>query len=179
MKKRLLIGCGIAGLLGIGLCAGLAAFLVGWAFAVSQPVADASEQFLALVGQGKVAEAYASASDGVRAEQDEASFTQAVKQLGLSDYSSVSWDSRQVENREGTAEGTVTTRSGGTYRVCVRLVYEGGRWAVAGVRYGGVELVAIQVPPPVPPEAEAERGNSSLVKPPSPEGPVQPGPAHY
>ena len=166
MKKRLLIGCGIAGLLGIGLCAGLAAFLVGWAFAVSQPVADASEQFLALVGQGKVAEAYASASDGVRAEQDEASFTQAVKQLGLSDYSSVSWDSRQVENREGTAEGTVTTKGRGTYRVCVRLVYEGGRWAVAGVRYGGVELVAIKVPPPVPPEAEAERGNSSLVKPP-------------
>jgi hypothetical protein len=174
----LLIGCGIAGLLGIGLCAGLAALLVGLAFAMSQPVADASEQFLALVGQGKVAEAYASASEGFRAEQDEASFTQAVKQLGLTDYSSVTWVSRQVENREGTAEGTVTTKGRGTYRVCVRLVYEGGRWAVAAVRYRGVELAAIQVPPPVPPEAEAERGNSSLVKPPSPEGPVQPGPAH-
>jgi hypothetical protein len=174
MRKGLLIGCGIAGLLGIGLFAGLAALLVGWAFAVSQPVADASEQFLALVGQGRVPEAYASASEGFRAEQDEASFTQAVKQLGLTDYSSVSWDSRQVENRDGTAEGTVTTRSGGTYPVCVRLVQEGGRWAVAGVRYRGVELVAIKVPP----EAEPERGNSGLVRPPSSDGPLQLGPAH-
>jgi hypothetical protein len=177
MKKRLLIGCGMVSLLGIGLLAGLGALLVGWALAVTRPVADVSEEFLALVGQGKVAEAYASASEGFRAEQDEASFTQAVKQLGLTDYSSVSWDSRQVENREGTAEGTVTTRSGGTYPVCVRLVQAGGRWAVAGVRYRGVELEAIKVPP-VLPEAEPERGDSSLGEPPSSEGLVQRGPAH-
>jgi hypothetical protein len=176
MKKGVLISCGIVALLGIGLLAGLVALLVGWALAVTRPVADASEQFLALVGQGKVAEAYASASEGFRAEQDEASFTQAVRQVGLTDYASVSWHSRQVENGEGTAEGTVTTRSRGTYRVCVRLVQEGGRWAVAGVRYKGVELAAIKAPP-VPPEAEPEPWDPSLAKPSAPQGPAQSGPA--
>ncbi len=176
MKKGLLIGCGAASLLGIGLCAGLSALLLSWVFAVSQPVADASEQFLAQVGQGEVAEAYASASEGFRAEQDEASFTQAVKQLGLTDYSSVSWDSLRVENWEGAVEGTVTTKSGGMYRVSVRLVREGGRWAVAGVRYRGAELAAIKAPP-APPEAALGRGDSSVVQPPSAEGSVQLGPA--
>ena len=144
---------------------------------MSQPVADVSEDFLALISQGEVAEAYASASEGFRAEQDEASFTQAVKQLGLTDYSSVSWDSRQVENREATVEGIVTTKGRGTYLVSIRLVYEGGRWAVAGVRYRGVELAAIKVPPPGPPQAEPEREDSSLVRPPPPDGPSHIGPA--
>jgi hypothetical protein len=157
MKKGWLIGCGVAGVLGIGLCVGLVVLLVGGVFALTRPVADASEQFLALLGQGRVAEAYASAADGFRAQQDEASFAGAVKLLGLTDYSSVSWHNRRVENQEGTAEGTVTTKGGGTRPVAVRLVREGGRWAVAGVRYGGVELAAAPAPPAVPPEAELER----------------------
>jgi len=157
MKKGVLIGCGVVSLLGICLVAVLAAFLVGWAFAQTQQVTDASEEFLALLGRGKVAEAYASAAEGFRAEQDEASFVAAVKQLGLTDYSAVSWDNRQIENQHGTAEGTVTTKGGGTKHVSVRLVQEGGRWAVVGVQYGGTELVAIKAPPAAPPEAEPGR----------------------
>src|SRR5689334_10723867 len=142
MKRRWLIGCGIAGALGAGLLAGLVALLVGAAFALTRPVVDASEQFLALLGQGKVAEAYASAGDGLRAWQDEASFGEAVRRLGLTEYSSATWHSRRVENGQGVAEGTVTTKGGGAKPVSVRLAREGGRWAVVGVRYGGVELAA-------------------------------------
>src|SRR5262245_14267630 len=105
MKKRSLIGCGIAGILGIGACAGLVALLVGGVFALTRPVVDASEQFLVLLGQGRIAEAYASAADSFRAQQDEASFAVAVKQLGLGDFSSVSWHSREIENLTGIAEG--------------------------------------------------------------------------
>src|SRR5262249_49717206 len=157
MKTGWWIGGGTAGILGMGLCAGLGALFVGGIFALTQPVVDASEQFLALLGQGKIAEAYASAADGFRAQQDEATFTGAVKQLGLTDYSAVSWHNRQVENQEGTAEGTVTTKSGGTKPVSIRLVREGGKWTVVGVRYGGVELVTLNARPPVPPAAELER----------------------
>jgi hypothetical protein len=147
MKKGWLIGCGVVAIVGIGVCAGLGVLFVGGTFALTQPVVDASEEFLALLGQDKIAEAYASAAAGFRAQQDEASFAGAVRQLGLTDCASVSWHSRQVENQEGTAEGTVTTRNGSTKPVSMRLVREGDRWAVVGVRYGGVDLAAIKAPP--------------------------------
>src|SRR5438034_9759528 len=110
MKKGSLIGCGIAGVLGLGLCVALGAVFVGGIFALTRPVVDASEQFLALLGQGRFADAYASAAADLRARQDEPSFTAAVQQLGPGDYSSAPWHSRQIENQEGTAEGTVTTK---------------------------------------------------------------------
>src|SRR5438128_1298497 len=157
MKKGSLIGCGIAGILGIGLCVALGAVFVGGIFALTRPVVDASEQFLALLGQGKIADAYASAADGLRARQDEASFTGAVKQLGLTDYSSASWHSRQIENQQGTADGTVTTKSGGSKPISVRLVRDGSKWTVVGVQYAGVELLTIKSPPPVPPGPELEQ----------------------
>jgi hypothetical protein len=157
MKTNRLIGCGIIGILGIGLCAGLGVLLIGRIFAWTQPVVDASEQFLALLGQEKIAQAYASSADGLRAQQDEVSFTGAVKQLGLTDYSSVSWHNRQIENQEGTAEGSVTTKSGGTKPVSLRLVQERGKWTVVGVRYGGVELATIKASSYGPAEPELER----------------------
>jgi hypothetical protein len=156
MKKNWLIGCGVAGLLGVGLCVGLVLF-VGGLFALTRPVVDASEQFLALLGQGKIADACASTADGFRAQQDEASFTEAVKKLGLTDYASVSWDSRQIENQQGIAEGIVTTKSGGTKPVSILLVRDGGNWTVVGVWYGGVDLATIKAPRLAPPAAELER----------------------
>lgn len=160
MKKGWLIGCGVAGVLGIGLCVGLGALVfsgVAGIFTLTQPVVDASDEFLALLGQGKVTEAYAATATGYRAQQDEDSFTAAVKQLGLTNYSSVSWQSRKRTNQEGMAEGTVTTKDGGTMPVSIQVVQEGGQWKVVGVRYGGVELVTIKAPAPLPAEAELRR----------------------
>lgn len=157
MKRNWLLICGIVGILSVGLIGGLVVLLVVGIFALTRPVVDASEQFLALLGQGKVAEAYASTADGFRARQDEASFTEAVKQLGLTDFSSVSWQNRQIENQEGAAEGTVTSSSGGVKPVAIRLVQERGQWMVVGVRYGGVDLLTFKSSPPVPASADLER----------------------
>ena len=156
MKRNRLIGCGVVCVLGLGLCVGLAVALVGGLFALTKPVVELSEQFLARIGTGKIGEAYASAGDDLRAQQDEASFTAAVKQLGLTDFASVSWHNRQIENRNGLAEGTVTTRRGGTKPVSVRLAREDGRWAVTGMSYGGAELTTA-ARPAVPSDEELER----------------------
>src|SRR5262245_35201863 len=155
MKRNRLIGCGLVALLGVGLGIGLLVAVVGGLFALTKPVVDASELFLARLGRGEVAEAYASTSDTLRATQDEATFAAAVRRLSLTEFASASWHNRQIENRTALAEGTVTTRSGLTRPVTVRLVRDGGRWAVGGLRVGGIELTA--APPPVPPGAELER----------------------
>jgi hypothetical protein len=157
MKRKLLIGCGVAGILGIGLFVGFVAVVIAGAFALTRPVVDASEQFLTMLGQDKIDEAYSSTAAGFRARLDTASFGRSVKQLGLTEYASVTWNSRQIENDQGAAEGVVTTKDGETRPVSIRLVREGGRWAVVGVRYGGVELVSTNSTAGVPPEAELDR----------------------
>ncbi|MFL5243877.1 MAG: hypothetical protein ACJ8FY_17380 [Gemmataceae bacterium] len=157
MRKNRLIGCGIISILGIGACAAIGALFFGGLIALTRPVVEASEQFLSLLGQEKSAEAYGLAASGFRAQQDEDSFRLAVKQLGLTDYSSVAWHNRVIENQEGTAEGTVTTKSGETKAISIRLAYEGSKWAVVGVRYGGVDLATFKSPAPAaPPQAKLE-----------------------
>jgi hypothetical protein len=131
MKKGWLIGCGIAAVLGVGLCAGAVVLFVVGILAATKPVVEASEEFLGLLGQGKIAEAYASTASALRAKQDEASFSAAVKQLGLTEYASASWHNRSIVNNDGLAEGTITTKNGSTKPITIRLVNE-GKWKVVG-----------------------------------------------
>ena len=77
-RRRNCLGLASILILGVGLCAGLVVLFVVGLFALTRPVVDASEQFLALLGQGKIAEAYASTASSLRARQDEASFAAAV-----------------------------------------------------------------------------------------------------
>ena len=142
MKNGVLIGCGLAGLIGVVLCGGILTLVaggVGALFSMTQPVADGASDFLALVGQGNSPEAYASAGGKLRAESDEAAFTAAVRQLGLTGYVSASWTRRCIENQSGSVEGMVTT-TGGTAPAKVELVYEQGKWCVVGIRYAGRDL---------------------------------------
>ena len=126
-------------------------------FAITQPVVDASEQFLTLVGQDKTKEAYAFTSDAYRARQDEAAFTAAVKQLELTDFASATWNSRNVNNDQGNVAGTVTTRKNASKPIAVTLVREQGQWKIAELRYAGVDLSQVKPAPPPVPEIAAVR----------------------
>jgi hypothetical protein len=155
MKKGWLIGCGLASVLGIGLCAGLVAvvfFGVLGIFAFTEPVVTASSEFLELLGQGKFAEAYARTGGTLSGKLDEASFTAAVKYVGLTDYASVSWHSRQRVNQEGSVEGMMVTRSGKPpQRVELKLQEQAGKWQVIGARCNNLDLADI------PTQAELRR----------------------
>lgn len=139
MKKVILIGFAVVGVLGT-LTVGAGIALVGGILAATKPVVESSEQFLALVGQGREAEAYAAAADGFRARHEPQAFAAEARRTGLTEFASVSWHSRRIEDQYGFAEGTVTTRAGDTQPVAVRLIREGGRWKVLSVTYKGVEL---------------------------------------
>jgi len=153
MKKGWLIGCGVAGIVGLGVCSGVAVLVYG-VFSITQPVVDASDEFLGLLGRDKIAEAYASTAAGFRAQHDEQSFAFAVKQLGLTKYSSATWTQRSIRNQVGKTDGTVTDREGATKPITLNFVSEDGKWKVASVNYGGADLAAIKFLTPIPPDAE-------------------------
>src|SRR5262249_8810522 len=85
-------------------------------------------------------QAYLSTAKALRAQQDEASFTKAVRGLGLTEYASVSWHQRRIDNDQGRLEGAVTTKQGGVIPVTLTLVKEDGTWKVLSVTgpQGGV-----------------------------------------
>jgi hypothetical protein len=141
MKK----GCLIA--VGIGL--GLIVIVILLAFGLTRGAVKAGNEFLGLIGSGKIAAAYKNASPTLRSQQTEESFEQAVKNLGLTDFASVSWSSRETNNGRAHLEGSVTTRSRGKIPLTMELVKESGTWRVisltapqagASVEQGGKQL---------------------------------------
>lgn len=106
------------------------AAIVALVFGMTSGVVKASDEFLALLGSGKVPEAYQSASPSLRVQQAQEAFEKSVKDLGLTDFASSSWSSRGITNDQGYVEGTVTTKSRGAIPLRMDLVKEGGTWRV-------------------------------------------------
>jgi hypothetical protein len=125
MKK----GCLIA--LGIGVALVIVVLLV--VFGVTRGVVKEGNNFLGLLGAGKIGEAYENASPTLKAQQTEAAFERGVKKLGLTDFASASWSSRELKNDRGHLEGSITTKSGGKIPLQVELIKESGKWKVYAV----------------------------------------------
>ena len=143
MKK----GCLIA----IGAALALIVIIILLAFGLTRGAVKAGNEFLGLIGSGKIAAAYETASPTLKSQQSVGSFEQAVKNLGLTDFASASWSSRETKNDRAHLEGSVTTRSGGKIPLTLELVKESGTWKViylsapqAGV---SVEQGGKQLPP--------------------------------
>ncbi|HWX15358.1 MAG TPA: hypothetical protein VNY07_02115 [Chthoniobacterales bacterium] len=122
MKK----GCLIAVTAGLV----LVVIIILLAFGLTRGAVKAGDQFLGLIGSGKIASAYESASPTLKSQQTLQSFEQAVKNLGLADFASASWSSRETNNGRAHLEGSVTTRSGGNIPLTMELVKELGTWKV-------------------------------------------------
>jgi hypothetical protein len=122
MKK----GCLIA----IGAALGLIIILLILAFSLTRGAVKSAEDFLGLIGSGKISVAYESASATLKSQQTLESFTQSVKSLGLIDFASASWSSRETKNDRAHLEGSVKTRAGGTIPLNIDLVNESGTWKV-------------------------------------------------
>jgi hypothetical protein len=116
----------------IALAAGLAlvVIIILLAFGLTRGAVKAGDEFLGLIGSGKVAAAYEKASATLKSQQTEESFEQAVKNLGLTDFASASWSSRETKNDRAHLEGSVKTRAGGKIPLTMELVKESGTWKV-------------------------------------------------
>lgn len=140
----------IVGSIVVGLAV-LAGVIVGLVFWFTGGAVDATDNFLALIAQDKVEEAYQSTATAFRSQQDAATFAQLVTNIGLTRYVSASWSNREIQNNRATLEGSVTTADGGTIPLTIGLVSEGGDWKVlslttpmagAAIADGGKRTVA-------------------------------------
>jgi hypothetical protein len=129
MKKGCLIAVAVAFAIGL-IFVGVVIF---FGFALTSGVTDAGQAFVTQIGSGKTKEAYDSASETLKSLQTPQEFEESVKKLGLTDYASVSWGNRQMENDRGQLDGTVITHSGGKIPLHVELIKESGKWKVVSL----------------------------------------------
>jgi hypothetical protein len=134
-KRGLLIAILLVGLLIMGL--GGCGLLFSWIFVAMGDAAQEANQFLTLLGDGKVAEAYNSTAAQLRSQQSQQAFADSVRQLGLTDHASSSWSSRKFNNGLVTLEGFITTKTGATIPITMVLVKESGSWRVLSITPGG------------------------------------------
>jgi len=130
--RGLLVGGLMAGLLAV-VCLGGCGLLFSWFFSTTNDAARAADQFLMLLGEGKVTDAYNSTATGLRAQESQEAFADSVRQIGLADYASSSWQSREFHNDVVTLKGSITTKPGGTVPLTVVLIKEAGSWRVLSV----------------------------------------------
>ena len=149
MKK----GCLIA----IGAVVVLAAVIVVFVFSLTREAVKSANDFLTLLGEGKVDAAYEMTSATLRSQQTPASFSQTVRELGLTDYSSVLWSSRQVKGDRAQLEGSVKTRAGGKIPLTVELVKEANGWKVIYVSAPRAGVTTKQTGKSLPTEEATKR----------------------
>ncbi|MBI3927996.1 MAG: hypothetical protein HY319_20810 [Armatimonadetes bacterium] len=107
--------------------------LVFW---LTQPLVDRAQEFLGLLGQGKVHEAYETSAQEFKEVTSEEEFTQFIQRVGLDEPSTASWSSREIDNDRGELSGTVTNARGDKLPTTVFLLHLQGGWKVAGIHVG-------------------------------------------
>jgi hypothetical protein len=149
MKK----GCLIA----LGAVVVLAVAVVLFVFSLTRGAVKSADDFLALLGEGKVDAAYGMTSATLRSQQTLPSFSQTVQELGLTDYSSVRWSSREVKGDRAQLEGSVKTRAGGKIPLTVDLVKEANGWKVIYVSASRAGVTTEQAGKALPSEEATKR----------------------
>lgn len=134
----------------------LIAVIVAAVFWMTAGLTDAARDFLTLVSQGRVGEAYETCtSESLRKAETQESFASGVRAMGLTEWASSSWTSRRFENSVGELEGTITTRTGGRIPLKMQFVKEGGKWKVSHCTTTPAGVSGRR--PALPPEAEIRR----------------------
>lgn len=128
-KKGWMIAGGVAGLVLLG-CVGCVGGIVFTVFSLTKAPVEATDKLLTLLAEGKTREAYTSTATALQSQQTEAQFKAAVQKMGLTEFTSASWSTRNIVNNEATLKGTVTTKKGGKIPLEVKLIRENGEWRV-------------------------------------------------
>lgn len=120
--KWVLIVVGVLALLGI--------ILGTIVWRATQGAADAANTFLETTATRGPAAARELASPAFRQNAPPAQWNAFAAQIGLTGYTSASWNKREITNDVAHLEGTMATQTGGTIPLTVDLVKADGKWVV-------------------------------------------------
>ena len=133
-RKKKLSGCAIAAIVLGALAALLVLFVGGLVLLVGFSTSDVvktTEDYLALLKQGKYREAYEASAEGLRQESSFDDFQQVMEAFPiLASHTKYSVGSRSFENNTGEVKGELTDAGGNTAAIDFVLVKENDVWRV-------------------------------------------------
>jgi hypothetical protein len=110
-------------------------------FTLTKGLPRSADEFFTLIRDGKVKDAYLSASREFQASASEADFEAFLKNSAIADFASATWSSRSIANNIGELEGSIKTRDGGVVPIKIKLVKEDGRWKIHAIEKAAAGLV--------------------------------------
>jgi hypothetical protein len=118
--------------LGAVLCIGFFAITIGGAFLLTQPVTAVGEGFFNDLKAQNYEAAYGRLSDDLKKEVG--SVENFGSRLSENDVVPTSWNiaSRNIDQRDGSLSGTLTTASNATMNFSLSLENVGGSWLING-----------------------------------------------
>jgi len=133
-KKLIIIIVAAVGFVCVA-CIGLVALIGGGVFFLTQPLADASDDYLEALKTGDYATAYDLSAPNVQEELGSAEGLQRF--VVENNFIPESWNfnDRSVENDTGTLTGTVTLADGTVVNTEINMAKIDGDWLVTGIHF--------------------------------------------
>jgi hypothetical protein len=99
---------------------------------------ETADTFFQLLSSGKTREAYDSTAFTFQAGQTFNGFEQTTHELGIADYSAITWTRRVPKNpKETSLEGEITRKDGSKVPVAITLVKQAGQWKLYALHISG------------------------------------------
>ncbi|MDF1814794.1 MAG: hypothetical protein P1V20_21490 [Verrucomicrobiales bacterium] len=114
---------------------GFISIIVASVFHIAGKASPEADQFLKLIGDGKVAAAYESTAFQYRSLQSADAFEKSVEDLNLNSFQKVFWSKRSIhkdhaERDFSALRGNVTTAGGDKIPFSIQLIRDGRTWKV-------------------------------------------------
>ncbi|GEM_PF-3297398 len=136
---------------------GLIVLAVGAALFLTRGVADAADDFFALVEKGELPDAYSMLSQAFRDGTSQAELERFLDQQNMRRIVQTRWSSRRVENRQGFLEGRLITATEAEIPVAIHFIQEQDEWRIHRIERPAAGLVETAARPSLPSDEDARR----------------------
>ncbi|MHA7818326.1 MAG: nuclear transport factor 2 family protein [Erythrobacter sp.] len=105
--------------------------IIGVVFWATGGIVDVADEFFAAAYEGDYDNAHSLTSQRLQEQGSPEALERFLTEQGLDKVTETSWSSRNIQNSQGSLEGTVTTESGANIPILVELVSENDEWRIS------------------------------------------------